>query len=426
MKKRLLLITCGFPYGESERGFLPEEVKQLTDTFDVSVLALDIKQELIHPTYGLKRIERYHVPTFRKSISFDLLRDILRISTLRELWNCGKKQGFRNFSQILVDIIYFRFKAWEVKKKARELIVSEKIDIVYAYWAIESALAAVDLKKEFPDLKVIVRFHGMDLYEERTDINWQPFRPEICRGADCLCFACTYGRAYFTMRWGSDYKKKMILSYLGSADRGVLEPRESNRLQILSCSNLVPLKRVELIIKGLACLPKTMEISWTIFGDGPEREKLEKLAKEEFQSCPNIIWKFRGFVPNAALTEEYRKISPDIFITTSSTEGGAPVSIQEVFSMGIPAIGTPVGGIPDLILDGKTGFLLPEQTEPDHVAQAVTRFAALTVQQKQQMRKSVRLHWAKNFDAVKNARRFAAYLENLIEETSEPNDKSIH
>ena len=81
--------------------------------------------------------------------------------------------------------------------------------------------------------------------------------------------------------------------------------------------------------------------------------------------------------------------------------------------MGIPAIGTPVGGIPDLILDGKTGFLLPAQTEPAHVAHAVMRYAALTAGQKQQMRKSVRLHWAETFDAVKNARRFTAYLENL-------------
>ena len=47
------------------------------------------------------------------------------------------------------------------------------------------------------------------------------------------------------------------------------------------------------------------------------------------------------------------------------------------------------------------------------VAAAVARCAALTVQQKQQRRKPVRLHWEEAFDAVKNARRFTAYLENL-------------
>lgn len=414
MKKRLLLVTYGFPFGETERGFLDVEVKHLAEAFDLYVLALDNGEALLYPTEGIKRVERYSFPSFHQSISPSMLWEMLRPSTLCELLSCAWKRRFRGFSQIVTEILYFRFKAWEVKKSIHRLVQSENIDLVYSYWATSPALAAVQLKKEFPKLKVITRFHGMDLYEERTPINWQPFRKEIIRGADGLCFACTFGRDYFAEHWGKTCADKMHLFYLGSSDRGRIEPPETEQLRLLSCSNLIPLKRVELIIEGLALLPKSVRLAWHVFGDGPEREMLEMKACECLCDHPNLSWEFHGFVPNTELADEYRKLSPQLFITTSSTEGGAPVSIQEVFSMGVPAIGTEVGGIPDLILDGKTGFLLPQEAEPAQVAAAIERFTALTEEQRQQLRMNVRRHWADRFDAEKNAARFTAYLQDLL------------
>lgn len=414
MKKRLLLVTNGFPYGESERSFLGEEVKQLSEAFDLTVLALDTGEKLLYPTGGIHRIERYRISSFRRSFSIGMLADVFQPSTFHEVFLCLTRYGTSGFLQVFKEIAYFRFKTWEAKKKIRQIIEEEHIDIVYSYWCTGAALAAVELKKEFPDLKVVTRFHGMDLYEERTSIGWQPFRRQIAGGADGLCFACEYGRSYFADHWGADCTDKMHLFYLGSTDRGALEFRTGDHLQIISCSNLIPLKQVELIIEGLALLPKTLRVAWDIFGDGTEREKLEMLATEKFRDMPNITWKFHGFVPNSALTEQYRQLSPQLFITTSSTEGGAPVSIQEAFSIGIPAIGTPVGGIPDLILDGKTGFLLPQQPSPADVADAVMHFAALSDNQKLRMSSAARQHWSDKFDAVKNAADFTEYLLELV------------
>ena len=414
MKKRLLLVTSGFPYGETERSFLGEEVKHLADAFDLTVLALDNGEELLYPTDGIRRIERYRIGSFRRSCSIRMLADVFQPSTFHEVFLCLKKGSSASFSQIFKEIVYFRFKGWEAKKKMRQLLTEEKIDIVYSYWCTGAALAAVELKKEFPNLKVVTRFHGMDLYEERTPINWQPFRKQITAGADGLCFACEYGKSYFAEHWGADCEDIMHLYYLGSTDRGEVEYQAGEPLRIISCSNLIPLKQVELIIEGLALLPRSLNVAWDIFGDGAEREKLEKLAAEKFQNCPNIAWKFHGFVPNSSLTEHYRKLSPQLFITTSSTEGGAPVSVQEVFSMGIPAIGTPVGGIPDLIVDGQTGFLLPQQATPADVADAIVRFSALPEDEKLQMSKAARQHWSKKFDAVKNAAEFTEYLLELV------------
>jgi glycosyltransferase involved in cell wall biosynthesis len=77
-------------------------------------------------------------------------------------------------------------------------------------------------------------------------------------------------------------------------------------------------------------------------------------------------------------------------------------------------IGTEVGGIPDLILEGKTGFLLPQEVEPSHVAAAILRFAALNDEQKRQMSDAARKHWEQNFNAVRNAEQFTGDLLELV------------
>lgn len=421
MKKRLLLITNGYPFGESERGFLTEEVKVLSSQFELYIMALESREELRYPTDGIVHIEQYRFSSLRKSRRFDALPSVFQMASLREAWTCAKRNGFSNPLWNLRRVLYTRFNVWEMEQQIAKLVETRKIDMVYTYWCTECTVAAVSLKKRFPNLKVVTRFHGVDLYEERTEENWQPFRKEIAKKADALCFACDYGRTYFTERWGREYAGKMGVFYLGSPDYGTLTPNTGDALRLVSCSHLVGLKRVELIIKGLASLPDTVKLRWDHFGDGVERQTLEKLAEEELGNCPNIRWEFHGFVPNAALAEEYRKTEPQLFITTSSTEGGAPVSIQEVFSMGVPAIGTPIGGIPDLILDGHTGFLLPQDVGAADVAAAIQKYAELPETDKQEMSKRVRRHWEEKFDAKQNAQRFAAYLQNILlqEESAE-------
>ena len=414
MKKRLLLITHGYPFGESERGFLGEEAKVLADEFDLVIMALDNSDKLIYPTDGILHIERYRYSSFRKTRAYRALPHVFGLASLREAWAMAKRNNFSNPIGNLRHILYYRFNVWEMEQQIERLVRTKKIDIVYTYWCNECTVAAVNLKKKFPHLKVVTRFHGMDLYEERTHDRWQPFRKEIARRADGLCFACTYGRDYFKSHWGSQYADKMHLWYLGSIDRGAVECSVTEVLRIVSCSNVIPLKRIDLMIEGLSLLPETMQVQWHHFGAGVSQEELEKLAKEKLSG--NIQWKFHGFVPNALLSEEYRKIEPNLFLTTSSTEGGAPVSIQEAFSMGIPAVGTRVGGIPDLILDDQTGFLLPQQPAPSDVAEAIMKYAALPENRKEQMAESARKLWKEKFDARKNALEFTAYLQNLISE----------
>ena len=60
-------------------------------------------------------------------------------------------------------------------------------------------------------------------------------------------------------------------------------------MTLVSCSNLIPLKRADLIIAALALLPESIRVDWHHFGDGTEREALAALAVKTLP--PNVRWK---------------------------------------------------------------------------------------------------------------------------------------
>ena len=183
-----------------------------------------------------------------------------------------------------------------------------------------------------------------------------------------------------------------------------IEYSPHNTLNIVSCSNLIPLKRVNLITEALSIMPESIQVNWHHIGDGPEKDKLIKQAKEILGSKPNISYVFTGAVPNKDIPLIYKKIIPDVFITTTSSEGGAPVSIQEAFAMGIPAIATDVGGIPDLVND-RTGILLPTNPTAEQIADAIKRIYYMSDNGKKTMRDNAYTHWLECFNAKTNAHR---------------------
>ncbi len=119
--------------------------------------------------------------------------------------------------------------------------------------------------------------------------------------------------------------------------------RNEQRL-IVSFSNVIPLKRVELIFEVLNGLVNH-EIRWVHFGDGQNLPELEQKIALEKKS--HLTVEFRGRVSNEEVLDFYKQEGPYFFINLSTSEG-IPVSIMEAFSVGIPVVATAVGGSPKL------------------------------------------------------------------------------
>ncbi|HEV8385528.1 MAG TPA: glycosyltransferase [Candidatus Acidoferrales bacterium] len=93
------------------------------------------------------------------------------------------------------------------------------------------------------------------------------------------------------------------------------------------------------------------EVRFVIIGEGAERQRIESLARELQISASLLLLGDRHDVPDllAAL---------DVFVLSSVTES-FPNAILEAMVMGRPVVATRVGGVPELVEDEKTGFLVP-------------------------------------------------------------------
>ena len=105
-----------------------------------------------------------------------------------------------------------------------------------------------------------------------------------------------------------------------------------------SVGRLVPLKGQQFLLEAIAALPETerQRISVQIFGDGPDRERLEAIAGNTLKDIPVV---FHGNVMDRE--EIYRQI--DVLAVTSRTEG-LSLAIMEAMARQIPVIATAVGG----------------------------------------------------------------------------------
>jgi glycosyltransferase involved in cell wall biosynthesis len=132
---------------------------------------------------------------------------------------------------------------------------------------------------------------------------------------------------------------------------------------LLSCGELTHVKGHEFLLRALRqVLERCPDAVVAIAGHGPLRADLEALANSLGVSARVRFLGFRTDVPallNAA----------DIFVMPSLSEG-LPLALLEAMSVGVPVVATAVGGVPELIRDGATGWLVPER-DVDALARAL-------------------------------------------------------
>ena len=410
MKKKLLLVTAGFPYGTWERGFLSTEFDWLQKNFSVTILSIGREDSLLYPLEPAVQAERFLYPNWKRSYLMSL-RHLSAPVVFREALQAIKDAVSLGEALHRVRMICAYYdRANQVMKAMEQLVKDQGIDLIYTYWATEAAVAACRLKMKFPKLRFVTRFHGHDLYRERKGSNWQPFRKLIGNFADRLIFACQTGKEYFVQNWG--FAEKAQLHYLGCSEGTQCPHVESTTLRVVSCSNLIKLKRIDLLIRALSLLPADVNVRWDHFGGGEEAEELKQLAQTMLKE--NVSWNFHGHVANHLLRQQIYQLDPDVFITTSSTEGGVPVSIQEALCAGIPAIGTAVGGIPEAVVPGKTGFLLGQTPSAQEVADALLHFALLSPEEKKALHSGALELWNVCFCADRNAENFVKELHEIL------------
>lgn len=136
---------------------------------------------------------------------------------------------------------------------------------------------------------------------------------------------------------------------------------------IVSVSRLVLKNGIDRLLRAFpTILREVPEAALLLVGEGEDRPALERLAADEGIGARV---RFAGAVPHAEVAAHMRL--GEVFVRPSLSEG-LGTAFLEAMACGLPVVGTPTGGIPDFLIDGRTG-LFCDPDRPDTIADAVLR-----------------------------------------------------
>ena len=174
-----------------------------------------------------------------------------------------------------------------------------------------------------------------------------------------------------------------------------------DRSTVLSLGALAPEKGVDLAVRALGDLPGAQML---VVGDGPERASLTALAN---QVAPERIV-FTGSIDDPA--DAYA--AADVVALPSRGGDSMPAVLIEAGLCGLPTVSTPVEGIPEIVLDGETGCLVPVG---EHAALTRTLGALLTDgDQAARLGAAARAHCIQHFSIEAVAAQWVAVLAELV------------
>lgn len=216
--------------------------------------------------------------------------------------------------------------------------------------------------------KLVVSFRGFDI-SEMIQLHGDRFYNSLFKNGDFFLTNCDYFRDRIVKLGCAPEKVMVHRSGLDSKkftfNPPTLAPQE--RIRIVTSGRLVEKKGIEYSIRAVAKLAKRYPIEYKIIGDGVLRQQLQQLITEldATDTVQLLGWKDQPEII-AVLQASHIFIAPSV--TAKNGDQDAPVNVlKEAMAIGLPVISTYHGGIPELIEDGVSGFLVPER-DPDAIA----------------------------------------------------------
>ena len=265
---------------------------------------------------------------------------------------------------------------------------------------------------------VITTFHGLDLSGFIRDVGDRIYDPLFKKGDLFLPISDYWKRRLIQL--GCD-PAKIIVHRMGiDCRRFTFIPsrlQADGRIRLLTIARLVEKKGVEYGIRAVAKLAKdNRNIEYIIVGGGYLRESLEQLIQE--LDVTDIV-KLMGWKQQSEIIQQLRQadilLAPSITSPKNGDQEGIPVVLMEAMAMGLPVLSTQHSGIPELVEDGVSGFLAPEQ-DVDALAQKLETLITHP-ERWPEMGQAGRQKVEKHFDIHQlNVRLIEIYDQRLIED----------
>lgn len=257
--------------------------------------------------------------------------------------------------------------------KQHEVAKREQLDLMHAHYAIPHAatawLAKQMLKNENLDLKIVTTLHGTDITLVGQDPSYYTLTKFSIEQSDAVTAVSAYLRDETYRAFGcGQCDLRVIPNFISTTDyhppsddscRKKLAPKGHRVL--VHVSNFRAVKRVGDVVKVFAGVREKMPATLVLVGDGPDRDAAE-------QQVDGLgLRKDVRFLGKVESVGDVLRGS-DLFLLPSATESFGLAAL-EAMACAVPVVASDAGGIPEVVEEGKTGYLAP----PGDVATMVAR-----------------------------------------------------
>ena len=260
------------------------------------------------------------------------------------------------------DYPLFKYTPYEqvLTSKLVDVVKFEKLDLLHVHYAIPHASAAYMAQQILADQNIKIPFittlHGTDITLVGKDPSFEPVINFSINKSNMVTAVSESLKKDTNALFKIKNKIEVVPNFI-CINEYKLENNDfykkrfapNNEKIICHISNFRKVKRIEDVLLSFEIISREVDVKLILVGDGPERSVLEKISRES--KFKNNIF----FLGSLKSTKEVLNIS-DLFFLPSSTESFG-LSALEAMACSVPVISTQTGGIPEVVIDGESGFL---------------------------------------------------------------------
>lgn len=299
--------------------------------------------------------------------------------------------------------------------KLVDVVRYEKLDILHVHYAIPHASAAWMAKQilatEGISIPLVTTLHGTDITLVGKDLSFEPVVTFAINHSDGVTAVSESLKRDTYKNFSIEREIEVIYNFIDlrrfskkAKDHFRKAIAPNGEKLIVHTSNFRKVKRIDDVVKVFDKIIRKVPAKLLLIGDGPERPGIEKLSRD-LGNCDHV-----RFLGKQEAIEEILSVC-DLFIMPSESESFGLAAL-EAMACQVPVISSDAGGMPELNIHGKTGFLSKVGDVDDMAMHAI---GLLSDPEKLSVFRKNAMEQARNFDIQVIMPRYERFYTRVIE-----------